>query len=197
MLQEFLKKEFSEENILFWQACEFFSHVPENDKKQVAAAVILARAFRKTKDNHQCHRFPSLIFLSSNASSASPQLSQRAREIYNSFLSSKATTPVNIDSQAQLADDILNAPRPDMFKEQQLQVAEQHTPPFPPCSPLGSDAPRLAAASCRDMPLARCPIMPFTTCSECPCALASQHGRRGVLHECACGGGRRGRETPH
>nr|XP_046260100.1 regulator of G-protein signaling 12b isoform X2 [Scatophagus argus] len=80
---EFLKKEFSEENILFWQACEFFSHVPENDKKQ---------------------------------------LSQRAREIYNSFLSSKATTPVNIDSQAQLADDILNAPRHDMFKEQQLQI---------------------------------------------------------------------------
>ncbi|CAK6962939.1 regulator of G-protein signaling 12b isoform X1 [Scomber scombrus] len=80
---EFLKKEFSEENILFWQACEFFSHVPENDKKQ---------------------------------------LSQRAREIYNSFLSSKATTPVNIDSQAQLADDILNAPQPDMFKEQQLQI---------------------------------------------------------------------------
>lgn len=33
--QEFLKKEFSEENILFWQACEFFSHVPETDKKQV------------------------------------------------------------------------------------------------------------------------------------------------------------------
>ncbi|XP_051992972.1 regulator of G-protein signaling 12-like isoform X2 [Xyrauchen texanus] len=80
---EFLKKEFSEENILFWQACEYFSHVPDTDKKQ---------------------------------------LSQRAREIYNSFLSSKATTPVNIDSQAQLADDILNAPRPDMFKEQQLQI---------------------------------------------------------------------------
>uniref|UniRef100_A0A087Y8W6 Regulator of G protein signaling 12b n=1 Tax=Poecilia formosa TaxID=48698 RepID=A0A087Y8W6_POEFO len=80
---EFLKKEFSEENILFWQACEFFSHVSENDNKQ---------------------------------------LSQRAREIYNSFLSSKATTPVNIDSQAQLADDILNAPKPDMFKEQQLQI---------------------------------------------------------------------------
>lgn len=55
-----------------------------------------------------------------------PQLSQRAREIYNSFLSSKATTPVNIDSQAQLADDILNAPRPDMFKEQQLQVRTLH-----------------------------------------------------------------------
>jgi len=35
ILQEFLKKEFSEENILFWQACEYFSHVPETDKKQV------------------------------------------------------------------------------------------------------------------------------------------------------------------
>ncbi|XP_064870392.1 regulator of G-protein signaling 12-like, partial [Oncorhynchus nerka] len=80
---EFLKKEFSEENIVFWQACEFFSHVPDNDKKQ---------------------------------------LSQRARQIYNSYLSSKATTSVNIDSQLQLADDILNAPRPDMFKEQQLQI---------------------------------------------------------------------------
>ena len=36
------------------------------------------------------------------------QLSYRAREIFSKFLSSKATTPVNIDSQAQLADDILN-----------------------------------------------------------------------------------------
>ncbi|KAI5609590.1 regulator of G-protein signaling 12 isoform X1 [Silurus asotus] len=80
---EFLKKEFSEENILFWQACEFFSQVPEHDKKQ---------------------------------------LSQKAREIYNSFLSSKATTPVNIDSQAQLADDVLTAPRTDMFKQPQLQI---------------------------------------------------------------------------
>lgn len=35
-LQEFLKKEFSEENILFWQACEYFSHVPATDKKQVS-----------------------------------------------------------------------------------------------------------------------------------------------------------------
>ena len=34
--QEFLKKEFSEENILFWQACEYFSHVPAADKKQVS-----------------------------------------------------------------------------------------------------------------------------------------------------------------
>ncbi|XP_072314695.1 regulator of G-protein signaling 12 isoform X2 [Eucyclogobius newberryi] len=80
---EFLKKEFSEENILFWQACEYFSHVPAADKKQ---------------------------------------LSQRAGEIYNSFLSSKATMPVNIDSQAQLADDVLTSPQPEMFKTQQLQI---------------------------------------------------------------------------
>uniref|UniRef100_A0A1A8K4N3 Regulator of G-protein signaling 12a n=1 Tax=Nothobranchius kuhntae TaxID=321403 RepID=A0A1A8K4N3_NOTKU len=80
---EFLKKEFSEENILFWQACEYYSHVPATDKKQ---------------------------------------LSQKAGEIYNTFLSSKATMPVNIDSQAQLADDVLTSPRPDMFKTQQLQI---------------------------------------------------------------------------
>lgn len=84
--QDFLQKEFSEENILFWQACECFSHVPAHDKKE---------------------------------------LSYRAREIFSKFLCSKATTPVNIDSQAQLADDILNAPHPDMFKEQQLQVTLQ------------------------------------------------------------------------
>uniref|UniRef100_A0A8C2VD31 Regulator of G-protein signaling 12 n=1 Tax=Chinchilla lanigera TaxID=34839 RepID=A0A8C2VD31_CHILA len=80
---DFLRKEFSEENILFWQACEYFNHVPAHDKKE---------------------------------------LSYRAREIFSKFLCSKATTPVNIDSQAQLADDILNAPHPDMFKEQQLQA---------------------------------------------------------------------------
>ncbi|XP_029805074.1 regulator of G-protein signaling 12 isoform X2 [Suricata suricatta] len=80
---DFLRKEFSEENILFWQACECFTHVPAHDKKE---------------------------------------LSYRAREIFSKFLCSKATTPVNIDSQAQLADDILSAPHPDMFKEQQLQI---------------------------------------------------------------------------
>ncbi|XP_068399609.1 regulator of G-protein signaling 12 isoform X3 [Eschrichtius robustus] len=81
---DFLRKEFSEENILFWQACEYFNHVPAHDKKE---------------------------------------LSYRAREIFSRFLSSKATTPVNIDSQAQLADDTLSAPHPDMFKEQQLQLS--------------------------------------------------------------------------
>lgn len=59
------------------------------------------------------------------------QLSYRAREIFSKFLCSKATTPVNIDSQAQLADDILNAPHPDMFKEQQLQVTLQFSRGLP------------------------------------------------------------------
>ncbi|KAG8508652.1 Regulator of G-protein signaling 12, partial [Galemys pyrenaicus] len=80
---DFLRKEFSEENILFWQACEHLHHVPAHDQKE---------------------------------------LSHRAREIFSRFLCSKATTPVNIDSQAQLADDSLSAPHPDMFKEQQLQI---------------------------------------------------------------------------
>ncbi|XP_055052325.2 regulator of G-protein signaling 12 isoform X1 [Misgurnus anguillicaudatus] len=80
---EFLKKEFSEENILFWEACESFSKIPDHDKKQ---------------------------------------LSHKAKEIYNRFLSSKASMPVNIDSQAQLADDVLTAPQPHMFKQPQLQI---------------------------------------------------------------------------
>uniref|UniRef100_A0A673I0B7 Regulator of G-protein signaling 12-like n=1 Tax=Sinocyclocheilus rhinocerous TaxID=307959 RepID=A0A673I0B7_9TELE len=75
---EFLKKEFSEENILFWQACECFK-----------------RTERKKKHH---------------------------KKIYNRFLSSKATMPVNIDSQAQLADDVLTAPQPNMFKQPQLQI---------------------------------------------------------------------------
>lgn len=41
--QEFLKKEFSEENILFWQACEYFSQVPATDKKQVKHSRTLIR----------------------------------------------------------------------------------------------------------------------------------------------------------
>ncbi|KAA0723013.1 Regulator of G-protein signaling 12 [Triplophysa tibetana] len=49
-------------------------------------------------------------------------LSYKAKDIYNCFLSSKATMPVNIDSQAQLADDVLTAPQPHMFKQPQLQI---------------------------------------------------------------------------
>ncbi|KAL7976395.1 hypothetical protein Chor_015459 [Crotalus horridus] len=32
---DFLRKEFSEENILFWQACEYFNHIPAHDKKEI------------------------------------------------------------------------------------------------------------------------------------------------------------------
>lgn len=124
LLQEFLKKEFSEENILFWQACEFFSHVPENDKKQVPDARQQFDTVWSCTDTciNALKNGGQQVWFNLFVNHPLLQLSQRAREIYNSFLSSKATTPVNIDSQAQLADDILNAPRPDMFKEQQLQV---------------------------------------------------------------------------
>lgn len=37
--QDFLRKEFSEENILFWQACEGLTHVPAHDQKEVRQAV--------------------------------------------------------------------------------------------------------------------------------------------------------------
>ncbi|XP_059845993.1 regulator of G-protein signaling 14-like isoform X3 [Hypanus sabinus] len=80
---EFLKKEFSAENILFWQACERFQKIPKDDLEQ---------------------------------------LSQIAGEIYSTYLSSSSLCPINIDSQAQLEEDILNDPRSDMFKAQQLQI---------------------------------------------------------------------------
>lgn len=33
--QEFLKKEFSAENVTFWKACERFQQIPASDTKQV------------------------------------------------------------------------------------------------------------------------------------------------------------------
>lgn len=36
-LQEFLKKEFSAENVYFWQACERFQQIPASDTQQVPA----------------------------------------------------------------------------------------------------------------------------------------------------------------
>lgn len=51
-----------------------------------------------------------------------PQLAQEARSIYQEFLSSQALSPVNIDRQAWLGEEVLANPRPDMFRAQQLQV---------------------------------------------------------------------------
>ncbi|XP_078449410.1 regulator of G-protein signaling 14-like isoform X3 [Lampetra planeri] len=79
----FLKKEFSEENIMFWQACEDFRQIPSDQ---------------------------------------AAQLFQTARRIYERFLSEKAAMPVNIDSQAHISDDNLNAPHPAMFHVQQQQI---------------------------------------------------------------------------
>ncbi|XP_067899346.1 regulator of G-protein signaling 14-like isoform X2 [Heterodontus francisci] len=80
---EFLKKEFSAENILFWQACESFQQIPADDLDQ---------------------------------------LSKIAAEIYDTYLSSNSLSPINIDRQAQLEEDVLNDPKSDMFKAQQLQI---------------------------------------------------------------------------
>lgn len=51
-----------------------------------------------------------------------PQLAQEAHNIYHEFLSSQALSPVNIDRQAWLSEEVLAQPRPDMFRAQQLQV---------------------------------------------------------------------------
>ncbi|XP_073914847.1 regulator of G-protein signaling 14 isoform X2 [Castor canadensis] len=80
---EFLKKEFSAENVTFWKACERFQQIPASDTQQLA---------------------------------------QEARNIYQEFLSSQALSPVNIDRQAWLGEEVLAQPRPDMFRAQQLQI---------------------------------------------------------------------------
>ncbi|XP_036606926.1 regulator of G-protein signaling 14 [Trichosurus vulpecula] len=80
---EFLKKEFSAENLSFWKACEQFQQIPASDTQQLA---------------------------------------QEARNIYEEFLSSQALSPVNIDRQAWLGEEVLATPSPDMFRVQQLQI---------------------------------------------------------------------------
>ncbi|KFV70506.1 Regulator of G-protein signaling 14, partial [Dryobates pubescens] len=80
---EFLKKEFSAENVYFWQACERFQQIPASNTQQLA---------------------------------------QEARRIYDEFLSSHSVSPVNIDKQAWIGEDMLATPSPDMFRIQQLQI---------------------------------------------------------------------------
>ncbi|NXP38652.1 RGS14 protein, partial [Leiothrix lutea] len=50
------------------------------------------------------------------------QLAQEARRIYDEFLSSHSVSPVNIDKQAWIGEDMLATPSPDMFRIQQLQI---------------------------------------------------------------------------
>ncbi|KFQ80946.1 Regulator of G-protein signaling 14, partial [Phaethon lepturus] len=73
---EFLKKEFSAENVYFWQACERFQQIPASDTQQVLASM------------HPRH----------------------------------SVSPVNIDKQAWIGEDMLANPSPDMFRIQQLQI---------------------------------------------------------------------------
>ncbi|KAM8765304.1 regulator of G-protein signaling 14 isoform 2-T2 [Rhynchonycteris naso] len=80
---EFLKKEFSAENLTFWKACEHFQQIPPSNTQK---------------------------------------LTQEAHNIYQEFLSSQAMSPVNIDRQAWLGEEVLADPRPDMFRAQQLQI---------------------------------------------------------------------------
>ncbi|NP_001405809.1 regulator of G-protein signaling 10 isoform 5 [Mus musculus] len=79
--REFLKKEFSEENVLFWLACE---------------------DFKKTEDRKQ--------------------MQEKAKEIYMTFLSNKASSQVNVEGQSRLTEKILEEPHPLMFQKLQDQI---------------------------------------------------------------------------
>uniref|UniRef100_A0A8D0F1Q3 Regulator of G-protein signaling 14 n=1 Tax=Strix occidentalis caurina TaxID=311401 RepID=A0A8D0F1Q3_STROC len=79
---EFLKKEFSAENVYFWQACERFQQIPASDTQQLA---------------------------------------QEARRIYDEFLSSHSVSPVNIDKQAWIGEDML-VPAPPVRHILPLQI---------------------------------------------------------------------------
>ncbi|XP_068807694.1 regulator of G-protein signaling 10 [Struthio camelus] len=79
--REFLKKEFSEENVLFWLACE---------------------EFKKTQGKKQ--------------------MQEKAEEIYTTFLSSKASSQVNVEGQSRLNETILETPHPLMFQKLQDQI---------------------------------------------------------------------------
>ncbi|XP_066278149.1 regulator of G-protein signaling 12-like isoform X1 [Branchiostoma lanceolatum] len=79
---EFLKQEYSEENIVFWTECEKFNAITDQQEMVTQAQVI-----------------------------------------YSTHMSSKASMPVNIDSQArQMVDEMLGSPTHDMFNLAQQQI---------------------------------------------------------------------------
>uniref|UniRef100_UPI00358F920B regulator of G-protein signaling 12-like n=1 Tax=Myxine glutinosa TaxID=7769 RepID=UPI00358F920B len=80
---DFLKKEFSEENIQFWLSCEHFKDIPISEEKRRRKA---------------------------------------AEEIYEMFLSARATRPINIEGALKVGHQQLADPHPDMFSEQQQQI---------------------------------------------------------------------------
>ncbi|KAM6265630.1 regulator of G-protein signaling 10 isoform 1-T1 [Porphyrio hochstetteri] len=103
--REFLKKEFSEENVLFWLACE---------------------EFKKTQGKKQ--------------------MQEKAKEIYMTFLSSKASSQVNVEGQSRLNETILETPHPLMFQKLQDQLSRNYleTPAF---NPLFQDLEREKSSS--------------------------------------------------
>lgn len=56
-----------------------------------------------------------------------PQMQEKAKEIYMTFLSSKASSQVNVEGQSRLNEKILEEPHPLMFQKLQDQVTR------PPC----------------------------------------------------------------
>ncbi|KAM5132605.1 regulator of G-protein signaling 10 [Mantella aurantiaca] len=79
--KDFLKREYSEENLLFWLACEDFKRTEERD-----------------------------------------QMQKKAQHIYNTFLSSKASSQVNVEGQSRIGEQILKEPHPLMFEKLQEQI---------------------------------------------------------------------------
>ena len=86
-LQEFLKKEYSHENIYFWTACERYRFAIDDNNGSV------------TKDWQEWGGRHSA-----------------ASTIYNRHLGPNASEPVNVDSQArQVAQEGLHQPSQDLF----------------------------------------------------------------------------------
>ena len=49
-------------------------------------------------------------------------MQEKAKEIYTTFLSSKASSQVNVEGQSRLSETILETPHPLMFQKLQDQV---------------------------------------------------------------------------
>lgn len=49
-------------------------------------------------------------------------MQEKAKEIYMTFLSSKASSQVNVEGQSRLSETILETPHPLMFQKLQDQV---------------------------------------------------------------------------